>query len=828
MTPDTEPSTVADLPRIAGDFELQRELGRGGMGVVYEATHTPTGRAVALKVLSPDLEYSDEAYARFEREARLAASISHPRCVFVLGAHEVDGSPAISMELMTGETLQDRLDEAGAFPVERAIACTLQLLDGLTAAQHAGVIHRDIKPGNCFYAPDGHLKIGDFGLSRSLVSDARLTVAGQFLGSPMYASPEQVRGEAVDVRSDVYSLGATLHHMLAGTPPFEGSGFGEILAHILADDPPPIEGIPKRLARIVGRAMHKDPGKRFPDHGSMHAALKALTGDGMRPASFGKRLAAGSGDFVLAMFLPGMSMKLAAELAGWPMAEHPALENGLQIAATAILILYIPVADAGFGRTLFKQYLGLRVVGRASRRHEPLRGMVRGAVFLLLVGLMLSGPLLSSSDDAGMGGLAFLAGLFLLLSTVRPRNGWRLLHDALSGTEVVEVTRPKPAPAGVTSEVPDVPRLPVEGMPRELGNYAVDGLVATSRTGRWYVGSDPQLERRVWLHVVEGDAPPPSPARHASLSLQVIDQFPADSLWVDVHEYPGGSSLVELSQSGAALGWSRCASWLADIADVLDAERDLDLGRVWIDSAGRLRLLEQAIAHDRDHADAPLDTLAAATALLLPLSTTDPIAMPGLPLHAEAWLARVHGRSQPFERCAVAANALRALADQPVEVVRSMRRRAFVVSACLCLPGLLLGGVFLAFALSFNREGDGPGLGMGFMEAMLLTPFVVGLVLCFALRGGLGLRTAGLAVRDNAGRHATRLRCTWRAIVTWLPIVTTGFLAVYATQQLGLEDLSSWVGTTAALVTALAVAITSVTAPRALQDRLAGTHLVPR
>jgi serine/threonine protein kinase len=188
------------LPRICGGFRLVRELGRGGMGVVYEAEELDSGRAVALKVLAADLSVSGEAFERFRREARLAAAISDAHCVFVYGAHQVEGAPAIAMELVGGETLQEKVARGDTIPIETAVRWIIDVVDGLEAAHRAGVLHRDVKPSNCFVTLDGRVKIGDFGLSRALERDVELTQSGQFLGSPLYASPEQIRGRSVDAR----------------------------------------------------------------------------------------------------------------------------------------------------------------------------------------------------------------------------------------------------------------------------------------------------------------------------------------------------------------------------------------------------------------------------------------------------------------------------------------------------------------------------------------------------------------------------------------------------------------------------------------------------
>ena len=158
-----------DLPHIGeifGAYRIERELGHGGMGAVYAAEHLESGRRVALKVLSRQLD-SPEARARFLREGRLAASINHPNSVYVFGTEEIEGTPVISMELIAGGTLQERVQRGGPLPVGEAVDAALQIIAGLEAAQAIGILHRDIKPANCFEDTDGTVKVGDFGLSIS-------------------------------------------------------------------------------------------------------------------------------------------------------------------------------------------------------------------------------------------------------------------------------------------------------------------------------------------------------------------------------------------------------------------------------------------------------------------------------------------------------------------------------------------------------------------------------------------------------------------------------------------------------------------------------------
>src|SRR5436190_14791247 len=221
-----------------GDYRILKLLGHGGMGEVYEAEHVTTARRVALKVMRHTLA-SEQDRKRFLREGRLAASVNHPNVVYIHGSEEIDGAPAIAMELVHGGTLKDRLKREGPLPVSEAVEAALQIIDGLEAAHAAGVLHRDIKPANCFVTADGSVKVGDFGLSVSTLArgESLITASGAVMGTPAYASPEQLRGEELDVTSDIYSVGATLYHLLTGKTPFNATDFVKLITEVLDKEP---------------------------------------------------------------------------------------------------------------------------------------------------------------------------------------------------------------------------------------------------------------------------------------------------------------------------------------------------------------------------------------------------------------------------------------------------------------------------------------------------------------------------------------------------------------------------------------------------------------
>src|SRR5262245_8425293 len=181
------------------------------------------------------------------------------------------------MELMPGQTLQDLLDKKGTLPPEEAVAKIIDVIEGLQEAHKLGVVHRDVKPSNCFLDADGRVKVGDFGLSKSLGGQARLTTTGAFLGTLLFAPPEQVRGEGVDQQSDLYAVAATLYYLLAGRAPFEGGDAAAVLARTVADPVPPLRArrpeVPAALERVVLRGLERDRLRRWRDLDELRAAL---------------------------------------------------------------------------------------------------------------------------------------------------------------------------------------------------------------------------------------------------------------------------------------------------------------------------------------------------------------------------------------------------------------------------------------------------------------------------------------------------------------------------------------------------------------------------
>jgi serine/threonine protein kinase/tetratricopeptide (TPR) repeat protein len=277
------------MPDRIGHYAITRKLGAGAMGVVYAARDERLERIVALKTMS-SVARDDTARKRFWREARAAASVNHPNVCQIYEIGEDRGELFIAMELLEGEALADRLRQ-GAMTVSQAIPIGLEMLAALAALHGRSIVHRDLKPSNVFLTPHG-VKLLDFGLARpepdeTISPDADLTRPGFVMGTPRYMAPEQIAGEPIDARSDLFAAGAILFEMLAGRPAFTGRTVGEVLHATVSEQPPALTGSPGVAAadRVIRRALAKRPGERPPSAEQMAEELRAAGGidsDGTR------------------------------------------------------------------------------------------------------------------------------------------------------------------------------------------------------------------------------------------------------------------------------------------------------------------------------------------------------------------------------------------------------------------------------------------------------------------------------------------------------------------------------------------------------------------
>ena len=252
---------------IIGGFQLEKELGRGGMGVVYKAHELSLNRMVALKILSERLSGDDEFIKRFKREAKVVAALSHPHIVNILSYGEEGGLYYFAMEYVKGTDLGQILKEKKSIPLEEALPIAMQIADALEEAAAKGVVHRDLKPSNIMIDSMGRIKITDYGIACFQDADAKLTQTGLYMGTPEYSSPEQASGAKLDIRSDIYSMGALLYKMVSGEPPVTGESPLAVMAKIITEPIRPIAtvnpSLPKPVCELIDKMTAKDINQRF-------------------------------------------------------------------------------------------------------------------------------------------------------------------------------------------------------------------------------------------------------------------------------------------------------------------------------------------------------------------------------------------------------------------------------------------------------------------------------------------------------------------------------------------------------------------------------------
>src|SRR5216684_4448439 len=262
-----------------GPYEILALIGSGGMGEVYQAHDTKLGRDVAIKVLPEAFAHDPQRLARFQREAKLLASLNHPNIATIHGLEESNGTQYLVMELVPGETLRERIAREGALPVEEALGIARQIAEALEAAHEKSIIHRDLKPANVKVTPEGKVKVLDFGLAKAYAGEESgsdpsnsptlsqaATLQGVILGTAAYMSPEQARGKSVDKRTDIWAFGCVLYELLTGKQAFQGETTTEILAAVVKTEPDwhalP-SATPAKIRDLLRRCLQKDKNLRM-------------------------------------------------------------------------------------------------------------------------------------------------------------------------------------------------------------------------------------------------------------------------------------------------------------------------------------------------------------------------------------------------------------------------------------------------------------------------------------------------------------------------------------------------------------------------------------
>jgi hypothetical protein len=661
---------------LFGPYRIVRTLGHGGMGDVYEAEHTEHGRRVALKVLGQQLS-SEADRQRFLREGELAASLAHRNAVYVYGSEEIAGAPVITMELLPGGTLRDLVQARGPLPPWEAVDLTLQIVAGLDAAFSAGILHRDIKPANCFIDRDGQVKVGDFGLSVAAAGREN-AASGIFQGTPQFAAPEQIRGEALDVRADIYAVGATLFYLLTGQPPFDDRDLTTLITRVReepAREPRALRGtVPGPLSAVAHRCLEKDREHRPATYAELATLLRPFSSTAPSPAPLGRRFLAGAVD----QGLIGMAFALLAGLAvstrglgdiRWWVTVAQVVGGGVYFA------LLEGLGDASLGKRL----LGLTVVGPDGRPPGVARATGRALIFrapstATLVPIMVFGldrftrlsllhPWIPIVQQIGV--LLLQAVLF---STARKANGYAAWQDRWTGTRVVRRAAADVASAARPGR--DVTVAP--SAIRFRGPFEVVGSLGPVGDAELLTGFDPRLKRRVWI--VEraiGAAPTAGAVRDLNRPTRLrwlAGRRTEREAW-DAFEAVEGEPLVNLA---SARPWAQVRGWLVDLAGEIEAGvvdgslGALTLDRVWISTTGRARLLDFRAPGALDGA---------------PTSAAAPMLA-----DAERWLAAVAhrgmggpGARRPVELPLAAHQVLDALARGDVPTAEEVRRRLLTV-----------------------------------------------------------------------------------------------------------------------------------------------------
>lgn len=843
-----------------GPYRIERLIGRGGMGEVYEAVHADHGRRVALKVLARPIR-RDADRARFLAEGQAAARISHPNSVFMLEAAEVAGLPIIAMELLPGDTLEDRVRRFGSLSSEQAVDATLQIIAGLDAAFTAGILHRDVKPGNCLIDRDGTIKVGDFGLSVSPDRPgAELIAAG---ATPAFASPEQLRGEPVSVRSDIYSVGATLWFLLTGEPPHDGKDLAELLtaSERGAAPLPRTSDAPEGLRLVLEQVLAPRPADRPGSYAELRDALQPFSWAVRQDARQSRGVPGTVLDGVIA--LPAAAMVVAAFMG------DRTTPSSLEAAMVALLLVGFFWARVNRVRSASRDEL----VARTTRLH----GASAAARDYLSAGALIGGPILFGAA------LALMPRWFPNQPSRLPLT---LLAIALSAMMAAQFLKRRSAPAGASRDhsrplrgtspasMPDLARRSdtsaavrrsaastseTRRLPRDAEDLAGPADTAAlhsygpfqTRThlGATDVGElieawDPLLARRVWIHRVPPGTPRlTSAARHANrvTRLRWLQDHRGPDLAWDAFEAPNGTSLVWLENASA---WWKVRVWLTDLAEELDArERSVEsqprlaLDRVWITETGRGILLDFAVplAAAVKKASVPADT----ASFFLHHSADYARERTGipLPLSVSRLLQQLRGNQLTSGE---AAKALRALASSPDTVTRHQRGLSLMMSAVVA--GLSVFASARAWAV-LQSASPAPYVPPGIPESVAgladtaaahavavhaassLVPLSLGMLVCVVAtavvavtyRGGFWLDALGITVVNQSGAPASRVQVLTRALAawSWMPL-----------QIIALSMGAPW---WVIPVCAGLAAIEALRSPsRSLHDRLLGTVLVPR
>jgi uncharacterized RDD family membrane protein YckC len=781
--------------------------------------------------------------------------------VYVFGTTEVQGFPVIAMELAPGGTLKDLLTDGTPLPFAAAVDAILHVVAGLEAAAAIGILHRDIKPSNCFVHGDGRVLVGDFGLSVATSSRGGSTTSpGAILGTPGFASPEQLRGEALDVRSDIYSVGATIFYLLAGRAPFDDQSTTALISRVATEPPPSLvelrPDVPRRLALLVAKCLAKKPDDRYPGYAALAGALEPFSSSRLKSAPLIRRIVAGAVD----LYIAALPVIVLERYLGLPplSTSHPLASVLVGLTALGVMTLYYGSFEGGLGATPAKALFGLRVVGAANTPPGIATGMMRALAFAVpiqVITRLATWLLLSVWPDVAVGFTGKIVGgisLVLLFSTARRSNGYTALHDRVTSTrvvlkrKVVEARERRDRMAAV-----DVPRASGE---TRIGPYLVPEVTAIPVASAISIeGHDDRLGRRVWIDLLPPGTPALSALRRdlgrAGRARWLTGRRSGDECWDAYEAIEGDPIHVAAAQPQP---WSRVRHWLADFTREVTAGLDdgslpaLDGRRVWIDRDDRGRILDwtdPGSGGASSEPDAAPPDLQSAQRLLYAVSVGALLGIPAdvaqdrqpdtpLPMPARKLLLSLGDGA--FKSTTALSEGLAAALNAPA--VFPKPRRAAQIGVC-AIPAVLMAAVAVG-VIMFNDDQkglaafDSPAMlwaiALGVVSGMLVAVVPFALFGALVMRGGFTFRGFGAAMVNRYGQPVSRFRALWRAIVTW-SLVCALMLLFKGGDTATNIDPRLLILQTLGVGLVVAAAVWTVLHPsRSIQDRLSGTWIVPR
>ncbi len=771
------------------------------MGVVYQATDMESGRKVALKVLSTGIARDANMVDRFIQEGQLAAQISHPRTTFIYEAGEHHGQPFIAMELMPGKTLLDQLTEQGPMPSKHAVDLMIDVIDGLIAAHEIGVIHRDVKPSNCFLDVDGRAKIGDFGLSKNISSDANLTQSGSFMGTPLYAAPEQIRGDQVDKRTDVYAVGATLFALIAGRPPFEGDTLS-VTAQIISDPAPTLRSlavkVPRGLDNLIARALNKNPADRFDNLVQMREALVQFGSRGAGLSAIARRAAAYMIDYLLVttvVYLVLVILGLTMSDVDFDKLDAGTIPNKLStlivfgiITSWIAVVVYFAVCEGIWGTTAGKRLMSQRVVnadGEAPGWRSLLRSFViPGALGIPLIGILIRIITVDTTESYNvsfvvqlwtLSKLAELLPALICLLTMRPTNGFRGIHGLSSGTRVLRVEK-RSASTRWSQSPQESLSVHQKLKPTTIGTYKITATVHGDGSPKVYRGLDENLGRKVWLFCYPADVNQTTfkpidtgrPGRVRYLTSGRNQEF----RWY-AFECVDGIQFESASNIDKHFTWEQTRKAVLDYARELGASLNdgstpssLTLEQLWIDKNGNGKILEIPFFGGEPTLNQS-DDRAAENAVNLMLDVFALVRRKQiLPASIERIIAEFGGRPKSAATISWIAEQL----DEASSKIASIRwdTRIGILGITIGIEWVVytfLSSIALWFY--YRHFGFLPIWKIVLPIGILSTGFFV---IGFCVRGAPVFRFMGIDVRNKDGGAATPLMCGLRQLVCWFPL----------------------------------------------------------